>query len=107
MRASVSTCDRLLWKLIWRIIWRLIWGTAISFSVTVAGGWTTRPADSHPCCYYDRPEIQFAPPPPDSEDYVLSLAAIDPEYLLTKVLIPIIYASLIIWIIWSIQRPLR
>lgn len=96
MKVSASRRDRLIGK--------LIWGAAISCSVMMSGAFTTRPADANPCCRYDRSEVLFAPPPPASEDYTLSLASIDPSYVLTKVLVPIIYASLILRIIWLIQR---
>lgn len=83
---------------------RRLWGAALSLGIMLSGIAATEPAAAYHCCRYDRSEVLFAPAPPASEDATLSWSYIDPIYILTRVLIPIIYACLIIRIIWLIQR---
>lgn len=83
---------------------RRLWGAALSLGILLSGIATTKPAAAYYCCRYDRAEVLFAPAPAVSEDAALSWSYIDPNYILTRILIPIIYASLIIRVIWLIQR---
>lgn len=98
MSVPASTCDR------------LIWGAAISLGVALSGTFSVRPAAASGCCHtppqccYPPPADVIAPVPPPVEEETLNLAAIDPEYVLTKVLIPVIYACLILRIAWLIQQ---
>lgn len=95
---------------------RLIWSAAISFGVAIsstlvvppfvspaAASYCCLPRQSH-CCLPGRSQVVFTPTQEVSEDYSLSLNYIDPGYVLTRVLVPIIYASLIIYIAGLIQR---
>lgn len=90
---------------------RLIWSAALSFGVAVCStlfvpsATASRccpPGPSH-CCVPGRSQVVFAPTQEVSEDYSLSLTYLDPGYVLTRVLVPLIYACLIIRIIWLIQ----
>lgn len=83
---------------------RLIWGAAISLIIMLSSPPLVRSAAASRCCYYDRSQILFTPTQEVSDDYVLTLSAIDPGYLFFRVLVPVIYASLILRIIWLIQR---
>jgi len=83
---------------------RLVWGAAVSLIVTTSSPLFVRPAKASHCCYYDRSHVVIAPTQEVSEEYVLRLSAIDPGYVFFKVLVPVIYASLILRVIWLIQR---
>lgn len=89
---------------------RLIWGATISLGMAVTSPLSAPSANASQCCYappqccYDRPEVVIAPAPAVSEEATWYLSDIDPEYVLNRVLIPLIYAILILRIVWLIQR---
>lgn len=90
---------------------RRIWGAAISLSLVISGTLGVQPATASrccspppPCCYYDHAAEVILPAAPSvTEDATVSWAYIDTGYVFTKVLVPIIYAILILRILWLIQ----